>query len=166
MNENVLRQKIKILIKEFFEKTDNFETSSFDKEKAKEIVFAFIDGKIDSSNVRVEESKKMEVSDMIEKNDYMKTGHAYQKENPIIFLKYNHQEYSFNLEIDKEYSYETEEEDWNHPGSASSELVKIELTSYEIEVADSDGEIVKLTKSDLGQETFKKFQKTLEKFIE
>jgi hypothetical protein len=162
MNENLfLRKKIQNLIQEMFEQAGEMQEPIFDKEKAKEVVMAFINKEIDKGSVKVEESKEMEISDMESANDYMSKGYAFQKENPIIFFKYKGKEYSFVLEIEKEYSYETDRGDWDNPPYASSELTKVGLTHYEIEIGDDDGEIVKLTPADIGKETFKKFEETL-----
>jgi hypothetical protein len=167
MNENLfLRKKIQNLIKEMFEQSEEVQEPIFDKEKAKEVTIAFINKELEKGSVRVEESKKMEVSDMVDANDYMRKGYAFKTENPIIFFKYKGKEYSFVLEIEKEYSYQTERGDWDNPPYESSELIKVSLTHYEIEIGDEDGEIVKLTPADLGKETFKKFEKTLLEIIE
>jgi len=165
MKEIILRKKIKNFIKEAFEQSDNNDINVFDAEKAKEVVLAFINNQIDKGSVKVEESEEMEVSDMIDANDYLIRGHAYKKENPIVFFKYKGEEYSFPLEIEKEYTYETESGDWNTPSYESSDLVDLKLTNSEIEIGNSEGEIFKVTKSDLGKETFKKFEKTLMGFI-
>lgn len=166
MKETVLRNNIKKLIKEVFEQSENINSDIFDLEKAKEAIFAFINDEIDKGSVKVEESKEMEVSDMIDANDYLRKGHAYQKENPIVFFKYKGKEYSFVVEIEKEYVYETEAGDWNTPSYESSDLIGLNLSHNEIEISNSEGDNVKITKSDLGKETFKKFEKTLMKFIE
>ena len=167
MNENLfLRKKIQNLIQEMFEQAGETQDSIFDKEKAKEVVMAFINKEIDKDSLKVEESTEMEISDMEDANDYMEKGYAFQKENPIIFFKYKGKEYSFVLEIQKEYTYEVDSGDLNTPPYSTSKLVEVELTHDEIEIGDDDGEIVKLTPADLGKETFKKFEKTLLGIIE
>jgi len=166
MKETILRKKIKNFIKEAFEQSEDINSNVFDVEKAKQIVLAFINNEIDKGSVKVEESEKMEVSDMVGVNDHLRRGHAYKKENPIVFFKYKGEEYSFLLEIEKEYTYETESEDWNTPSYESSDLNNLELTNDEIEVANSEGEMFKVKKSEIGKETFKKFEKTLMRFID
>lgn len=167
MSENLfLRKKINNLIKEIFEKTEESQIPAFDKEKAKEVVFAFVNDKIDKGSVKVEESSEMKVSDMVDANDSMEKGQAYKKENPIISFKYQGKEYSFLLEIEKEYSYETESGNWDTPSNETFELIDISLTHDEIEIGNWDGDVVKLYPTDLGKETFKKFEKTLLKFID
>ena len=128
---------------------------------------AFIEGKIDSSKVKVEDNKKMEISQMVDSNDYVRKGYSQQEQTPIVIFEFQGRKMSFVVDIEKEYVYESEAGDWNTSGNETSELVNIEIENQSIHVSDDEsGDYEDITKSEIGSSNFKKLEKELKKFIE
>lgn len=162
----LLRKKIKTLIKEMFEQSEEFETNTFNKEKAKEVFLAFVNKKVDKNSVKVQETKKMETGEMIDINDYIKSGQVTQQENPIISFMYEGEKYHFLLEINKEYKYETESGDWNISPYEKSDLINIELPNQVVEISNEDGDNILLREPEIEKSDLQKFEKTLMEFIQ
>jgi hypothetical protein len=165
MNKSLLRKEIfKMIMEQAEQSKDGF---VLDKEFAKSALMAFIDGKIDVSKVKVEDNSKMEISQMVDSNDYVSKGYSQQKQTPIIIFEFKGRKMSFVLDVEKEYVYESEAGDWNTPGNETAELVNIEIENQSIHVSDNEsGDYEDITKSEIGSSNFKKLEKELKKFIE
>lgn len=165
MNKSLLRKEIfKMIMEQAEQSKDGF---VFDKEFAKSSLMAFIEGKIDSSKVKVEDNKKMEISQMVDSNDYVRKGYSQQEQTPIVIFEFQGRKMSFVVDIEKEYVYESEAGDWNTSGNETSELVNIEIENQSIHVSDDEsGDYEDITKSEIGSSNFKKLEKELKKFIE
>ena len=165
MNKSLLRKEIfKMIMEQAEQSKDGF---VFDKEFAKSSLMAFIEGNIDSSKVKVEDNKKMEISQMVDSNDYVRKGYSQQEQTPIVIFEFQGRKMSFVVDIEKEYVYESEAGDWNTSGNETSELVNIEIENQSIHVSDDEsGDYEDITKSEIGSSNFKKLEKELKKFIE
>lgn len=159
---NELNLRIKKIILENLIKEDEFRLES-EKNSAKEAVFALMQDK--AKVTKVEESSPEEISNAMDANDFAPEGFSHMQESPIIFFTFNHKDYSFSPNIDKEYYYKTESSDRDYPGHEEFKLRNIDITDPFIKIYDDESVSYKFTETELGRENFKQLEKSLKKYI-